>query len=416
VSIFVAVAGLLLLVLIHEAGHFLAAKGVGMRATRFMVGFPPTILRYRRGDTEYGLGLIPLGGFVRIPGMTKPRPVDLDVIGETARRLESEPMEAAWRRATVALDADDPRDILPSLADLRAAVEAERPRIDPERLEWCERELDRLAEEAHPRGYWRQPVWKRVVVIGAGPFANVLAAFVILVVFSLSGAPHFIVGQSVDQVGTGSVAHAMGLKHGDKVVAVDGRSTHTSQQVRNLIQTPGPVTLSVKRQGTTVKLGPATPTDHSGGRRILGFTFALQRTGTEHAGLVGSVKSAAVDMRDVTTGTLDALAHVFNRQTQQQFTTPVGIVQQSGTTINEGVYPRVLALISLSLAIFNLLPFLPLDGGHLLFALIELVRRRPVRREIYERVSALGIVAMLMLFVIGLTNDVGRIANGPTIK
>ncbi len=107
-------------------------------------------------------------------------------------------------------------------------------------------------------------------------------------------------------------------------------------------------------------------------------------------------------MRDVTTGTLDALAHVFNRQTQQQFTTPVGIVQQSGTTINEGVYPRVLALISLSLAIFNLLPFLPLDGGHILFALIELVRRRPLAREIYERVSALGIVAMLMLFVIGL--------------
>jgi regulator of sigma E protease len=72
-------------------------------------------------------------------------------------------------------------------------------------------------------------------------------------------------------------------------------------------------------------------------------------------------------------------------------------------------------LISLSLAIFNLLPFLPLDGGHILFALIELFRRRPLAREVYERVSLIGIVAMLMLFAIGLSNDVTHITNGPGI-
>ena len=87
---------------------------------------------------------------------------------------------------------------------------------------------------------------------------------------------------------------------------------------------------------------------------------------------------------------------------RSNLTTPVGIVQASSASENTGSYPRLLALISLSLAIFNLLPFLPLDGGHILFALIEKVRRRPVRREIYERVSVIGIGMMLLLFMFGL--------------
>ncbi len=100
---------------------------------------------------------------------------------------------------------------------------------------------------------------------------------------------------------------------------------------------------------------------------------------------------------------------------RDQISSPVGIVQQSQTSLHEGVYPRLLALISLSLAIFNLLPFLPLDGGHILFALIEFFRKRPLAREVYERVSLIGIVAMLMLFAIGLSNDVGHITSGPQI-
>ena len=94
---------------------------------------------------------------------------------------------------------------------------------------------------------------------------------------------------------------------------------------------------------------------------------------------------------------------------------PSASSQQSQTSLDDGVYPRLLALISLSLAIFNLLPFLPLDGGHILFALIEFFRKRPLAREVYERVSLIGIVAMLMLFAIGLSNDVGHITNGPPI-
>src|SRR4051794_41310059 len=113
-SFLLAVVGLLLLVLIHEAGHFVAAKAVGMRATKFYVGFPPALAKIRHGDTEYGLGAIPLGGYVRIVGMARPRPQDLrnvsDAVAEAAeRRAEDEPdqLTPALERARRALSLDD---------------------------------------------------------------------------------------------------------------------------------------------------------------------------------------------------------------------------------------------------------------------------------------------------------------------
>ena len=83
-SVFVAILGLLLLIFVHELGHFLAAKAVGVRATKFYVGFPPALVRHRRGDTEYGIGAIPLGGYVKIVGMARPQPVDLWRIRDAA--------------------------------------------------------------------------------------------------------------------------------------------------------------------------------------------------------------------------------------------------------------------------------------------------------------------------------------------
>src|SRR5262249_20350068 len=173
--------------------------------------------------------------------------------------------------------------------------------------------------------------------------------------------------------------------------------------------------LIVRRAGHDVRLGPAVGRTASDGQRYLGFIFALERTGTIRHGPVGAVRAAWGDISFTTRTTFSAIRDRFVQGNATGLTTPVGIVQQSSTTVNEGVYPRLLAWISLSLAIFNMLPFLPLDGGHLLFSLIELVRRRPVRREVYERVSAIGIAAMLMLFFVGLSNDVGTIVNGPQI-
>ncbi len=114
--------------------------------------------------------------------------------------------------------------------------------------------------------------------------------------------------------------------------------------------------------------------------------------------------------RDIVT----SLGNLVHKGGREDISSPVGIVQGSSAAVDQGVksYLWVLGLISLSLALLNLLPLLPLDGGHIFFSLLEGVRGRAVPREVYERVSAFGIALVLLLFFIGLTNDVGRIGGG----
>jgi regulator of sigma E protease len=422
VSIPVAIGGLLLLVFIHELGHFIAAKSVGMRATRFSVGFGPALLSRTRGDTEYRLAVLPLGGYVRIVGMARPRPADLATVGEAVDKAQSkrpadrpDRLGPAYRRLTAALTAGEDAALKPLADELQSALEADADLIDAERLSWCRREVDRVRDDVDPHCYWRADVWRRVVVIAAGPFANVLAAVVILTAFFWSGPPQFRVTTKVDQVVHSSPASHAGLRSGDVVVRVNGHAVKNSQQVSDGIQRPGKITLVVRRGGSLKTLIPETPQKGSDGRRYLGLEFGFVKVGNLHYGLGGSVRAAGSDIWFTTSATFSALGDIVSGGRRDEISSPVGIVQQSQTSMTEGVYPRLLALISLSLAIFNLLPFLPLDGGHILFALIELFRRRPLAREVYERVSVIGIVAMLMLFALGLSNDVGHITNGPTI-
>jgi regulator of sigma E protease len=421
-SIPVAVAGLLLLVFIHELGHFLAAKGVGMRATRFSVGFGPALLSRTRGDTEYRLAALPLGGYVKIVGMARPRASDLATIGEAVEQAarvrpadRPDRIGPAYNRLTAALAASDDRALVPLADELSRALDADADLIDPERLEWCRRELTRVRDDVDPHCYWRADVWRRVVVIAAGPFANLLAAVVILTAFFWSGPPRIDVTTRVDQIVSPSPAKASGLRVGDKIVRVNGVAARDSTVVSNQIQKPGKITLVVRRAGVLHTLTPETPQLGKDGRRYLGLTFKEAKTGTLHYSATGSVRAAGSDLWYTTSATFRALGDIVSGGQRDQISSPVGIVQESQTSISYGVYPRLLALISLSLAIFNLLPFLPLDGGHILFALIELFRRRPLAREVYERVSLIGIVAMLMLFALGLSNDVSHITNGPSI-
>jgi regulator of sigma E protease len=111
---------------------------------------------------------------------------------------------------------------------------------------------------------------------------------------------------------------------------------------------------------------------------------------------------------------VSSLGHLVHKQGREDISSPVGIVQGSSEAVHQGAqsYLWVLGLISLSLALLNLLPLLPLDGGHIFFSLIEAIRGRAVAREVYERVSAIGIALVLLLFFIGLSNDVGRIGGG----
>ncbi len=403
---------------IHELGHFIAAKAVGMRVTKFYVGFPPAVVKRVVGGTEYGIGLIPLGGFVRIVGMGRPRGKDLHACSEAAekaveRRPADQPdlLTPALERARRALDSGDPASSADAMARLRVALENDMELVDEERVAWCRKELDRVTEDADPRAYWRQATWRRITAIIAGPAANLIAAFVILAVFYGAGIPKYVPTTAVNQVQVSSPAERMGLKPGDVVIAAQGKPVKDSRALRKVIATSPTVTLQVRRDGAVKTLGPATPRK-VGDQRLLGFVFDIRRDGTQHFSAWHSVKLAGEEVWLVTKGTGEALKNLVSTGDRSNVTGVVGIVQQQSTAVGDGLYLEQLAWLSLSLALFNLLPFLPLDGGHILFALIERVRRKPLAREVYERVSMGGIAVFLVLFLLVLQSDVSRIIDG----
>src|SRR3954447_6670390 len=223
-SWFLAFAGFAALIILHEFGHFAAAKAVGMKVTRFNLFFPPHIVTIRRGETAYGVGAIPLGGYVKIVGMS-------------------------------------PQEEIP--------------------------------EEDLPRAYYRQPVWKRLVVISAGPAMNVLLAFLILfVLYAAKGET--VSDQSVGSVQTASAAAGV-LKPGDTIVSVDGVrgdptrlrkqiSTHTcagdARTKGCMAATPAKVVVrrdgAVKTLAVSPRFDPsAVNDDGSKGRMLIGFAFRL---------------------------------------------------------------------------------------------------------------------------------------------
>jgi regulator of sigma E protease len=389
-----------------------------MRVTKFYVGFPPAVVKRTIGATEYGIGLIPLGGFVRIVGMGRPRGKDLRVCAEAAEKAaENRPpdqpdlLTPALQRAQRALDGGDPAAGAEALALLTTALEHDEDLIDEERVAWCRKELVRIAEDADARAYWRMATWRRITAIVAGPAANVLAALAILVVFYGLGVPKYVPTTAVSQVQVSSPAQRMGLKPGDVVVGVQGRPVKDVQVLRTAIQTSPEVTLRVRRNGKIVTLGPAKPRLVDG-QKLLGFVFDIKRDGTQHFSAVHSAKLAGEEVWLVTKGTGVALKNLVSTGDRSNVQGVVGIVREQSTAVGQGLYLEQLAWLSLSLALFNLLPFLPLDGGHVLFALIERIRRKPLAREIYERVSLGGIAVFLVLFLLVLQQDVGRIIDG----
>jgi len=401
--------GLVLIIFVHELGHFSVAMAVKMRPRSFYVFFPPALVKMKRNGIEYGIGMIPLGGLVRIPGMHRPAARDLRAYIEPALREQPSltPAAGAIRRA---LDVEDYGQARSAYMQLEREIAAAD--LSPGARRSAERGLRDVEEGTAPDAYWRAATWKRVAVIAAGPAANVLLAFLILfVVFSLSGGPSQRPTATVADVESGTPAAASGLQIGDRIVAVDGRRTRTFSQVSRLIRSSqgAEVTLTVVRNGRRVTVGPRH-TIHEQGRWIFGFSpsAALVKYPVGKA-----ATTASSDLWGVVTGTGTGLKGLFSHHGRSQLSGPVGIVRVSHSELQIGLtyYLEILAFVSMSIALINLLPLLPLDGGHILFSLIEGVRRRALGREVYERVSVLGIALIVLVWVIAFSNDLS--GHGP---
>jgi regulator of sigma E protease len=398
-SVFVAIVGLAFLILIHEAGHFFAAISVGMRPRRFYLGFPPAIARTTRNGIEYGVGMIPLGGYVKIPGMHRPAASDVDV--HFGRALQKQPeLAAPLQRLKRALAAGDD-------AGADAAVE-ELMRLggDPP-PEGFTRGIQEILDGLSPQAYWRQDTWRRIFVILAGPATNFLLAVAIFAALFLVGG-----GKATNTVGSvlpDKPAASIGLKPGDRIVTVNGVQVGPRDISTAISGSQGkPVTVVVQRGPRLVTLGPIRPQVIDGAYR-LGFVLRGEELG------VGGSAWQSLKLTGIVTKEIGkSLGRLAHGEGRKDISSPVGITQTLDRSASQGIeqYLWVLGLISLSLALMNMLPLLPLDGGHIAFSIVEGIRGRAVAREVYERVSVIGIALVLFLFVIGISNDVGRLGGG----
>ncbi len=403
-----AIGGLAFLILIHEAGHFVTALAVKMKPRKFYIFFPPALVKWTRNGIEYGIGAIPLGGYVKIPGMHKPAAGDLDAHLEPARK-EAPSLADAAAPVEQAVTEERFDDARAGMAELRAEVE--RADLSEGSRKVADRGLTDLDDALSREAYWRAPTWKRVAVILAGPATNYLFAVVALAVVFMLGVPTGA-SRTVDEVTVGSPAAAMGIQAGDEIVAVNGTKGESADLAEAIRDSGGePVTVTVTRDGSQVDLEGTPKLDQEDQVYRLGFAFSLDY---ESYGPLEATRRAFDATWEVTKAIISSLGRLVTGEGRDEVASVVGITAVSSESLEVGFryYLEVLAFISLSLALLNLLPLLPLDGGHIAFSIAERIRGRAIPREAYERFSMIGIALVLVLFVIGLSNDIERLRGG----
>jgi regulator of sigma E protease len=353
VSWILAFIGFSLLIVLHELGHFAAAKAVGMRVEKFSLFFPPTLFSRKRGETEYAIGAIPAGGYVKITGM-------------------------------------NPSEDLP--------------------------------DEVRTRAYYSQPVWKRIVVIAAGPLVNLVLAFVLLFVFFWAIGPQEI-SSRVGVVERDFPAEGE-LRPGDRIISVDGvrgDPERLSKQIQTHRCAEGPVdgcrattpaTLLVERDGErrTFELAPVY--DEEAKHTRVGFGYSTD--GPRQTLPFGDALDVTADrFWFITKATLELPARIVDPEQRREISGIVGSYETTRQTILADLEEviGILAIISLSLAIVNLFPFLPLDGGHIFWAVVEKIRRKPVPFSVMERSGVIGFMLVIFIFLIGLSNDIDRLSG-----
>jgi len=408
VSFFIAILGLALLILVHEAGHFFASLAVGLRPRRFYVGFPPAVAKTTRNGIEYGIGAIPLGGFVTIPGMHRPIPHDAE--RRFARAVEEGPSLAGpVDRVKRTLDGDDLEAGIYALDDLEDSLR--RAPLSPAALASAEKGLTELRDALGPDAYWKAATWRRLVAIGAGPVANIVLTIMIFtfLFMTVAGEATRTVAAIAPELeaGVASPAQVIGLQEGDRIVAINGNRVQADEIADTISESGGSeLTITVIRAGEELRLGPVAA-QLVDDRYRLGF--GLEGTGL---GLFPAVGRAVEVTGLVAKEIVKSLGRLVTGDGRDEVSSPIGITQASSDAVERGAesYLWVLGLISLSLALLNLLPLLPLDGGHILFTLIEGARGKFLQREIYERVSVVGLAVVLLLFFVGLSNDIGKLS------
>lgn len=362
VTILVTIIVLGVLIFVHELGHFAAAKSVGIDVPRFSIGLGPKMIGFRRGGTEYVLSWIPLGGYVKMAGMADE---------EVTSTLEggSGPEEAV-----------------------------------------------RSAAGPGPGDFDAKPLWARVFAISAGVIMNWLFA---VVAFAAIAMGRGVLEPRIVEIAPGSPAAEAGLRTGDLIRRVDDAAVHDPAQVTMRIERRAgeSVDIVVEREGERLAF-VATPEAVEQYSDLTGESRTVGRVGITVGGDGGRMGPIAALGRGWSNTTYwgGAIVQflgdlVTGRSSAREVGGPILIGEISGRAARAGFWELLsfMAIISVNLAIFNLLPIPVLDGGHLLFLGIEAVRGRALSVQARMRFTTVGMVFVLALMVWAVGNDVLRL-------
>ncbi len=338
-----------ILIFVHEFGHFIVAKLLGVKVLKFSLGFPPALIKRQWGETEYILSWIPLGGYVKL-------------LGEDS-------------------ESDEP--------------------IPP--------------EEEH-RSFTSKSVWARMAIIIAGPAFNYILAFFLLVGGYLAGWPVLL--SEIGKVYENTPAMTAGFQTGDMVNKIEGEPVWRWDDMRSIIEKNAdkPLTFTIDRDGKEMTI-VATP---SVGDQKDMFGATQGRIGVSPSGKSKSLGFGEAIYEGVRfTGYLTKIVVVTLVKlvrmeiSPKALSGPITIAQASGESLKAGFFSFLflLSYISINLAIINLLPIPILDGGHLLFFVIEAIIRKPVTGRVREIASQVGFVFIMALVVLVFYNDIYRIVT-----
>jgi regulator of sigma E protease len=374
-----------LVIFVHELGHFLAAKWAGVYAPRFSLGWGKPLWSFRRGETEYCLSWLPIGGYVRMASRED----------ETAAALEG-----------------------------GAEVTAEGAPVERSK-HWDEHSMIPHGPLPIPPNRWfeSKPLYKRLVIMLAGVFMNVVLAIVVSTgIFAYYGQGY--ITPVVDSVVVDRPAARGGMQSGDSIVAIDGNQIERWDEVLAAISAaPGrEVTVTVVRAGAEVplKITPE-PTEVAGGptgepqvvgRIGVGAAQHVQRHPIPFTQAVSSGWNATWAMAG---GVLQVLGGLFRGSVSvTQLGGPVEIIRTSVIAAQAGFESlwTLVAFLSINLAVLNLLPIPLLDGGQILLNVVESAIRRPLSAMAREWYARIGLVAILALFVTVTFNDLKRLITG----
>lgn len=419
------------LVFVHELGHFLAAKRVGIRVLKFQLGFNPTIVSFRRGDTEYGIGALPLGGYVKMAGESPEEP--------RTGRSDEFLSKTKWQRFQVLIMGPAMNIVLAFVLTAIVLYQgAEVPAYEdqppvvgvvmtgsPAEKAGLQKGDTILSVSDHPVGTWEQLFvaiasrGNREVPLKIARGGQELTRTVTPVV--PPGQSRFEIADigvlpnvhpHVRSVSPGQPAEKAGIKTGDIVIAVNGQPITFSGQLKEAISKhpEEQITVTVLRDGQqeTIK---ATP-QKSGSQGLLGIGIGDEVKSIK-PGFVEAIGMSVSKNIEYSGLIFQTVWGLITRETSpKQLMGPVAIAQLSGESAALGWVAlfSLMAMISLNLGILNLLPIPVLDGGHIFIMALEGIARRDFSVRLKEKMLLAGFVVLMMLMVTVIYNDLTRIS------